>query len=108
VPPIQHLLRRFIDDNTVDAPLSWELAGLGFIDENGGGPGAGRRKRQLRNDSRCGSRRSRGPESAPEALSGENRLAPRPCDMVCSLLMSSGLIMLSRFTVMASGMRQMF
>ena len=37
-----------------------------------------------------------------------NYMAPSRVGMVCSLLVTSGLVMLSRFPMMASGMRQMF
>jgi uncharacterized membrane protein len=37
-----------------------------------------------------------------------NYVAPSHVGMVCSLLVTSGLVMLSRFPVVASGMRQMF
>ena len=37
-----------------------------------------------------------------------NYVAPSYVGMVCSLLVTSGLVMLSCFPVMASGMRQMF
>ena len=37
-----------------------------------------------------------------------NYVAPRYVSMVCSLLVSSGLMMLGRFPVMTSGMCQMF
>ena len=36
-----------------------------------------------------------------------NYVAPCYVSMVCSLLMTSGLVMLGRFPVMACGMRQM-
>ena len=38
---------------------------------------------------------------------GENRVATRYVSMVCGLLVSSGLVMLGRFAVVASGKRQM-
>ena len=41
-------------------------------------------------------------------FSSENRVAPRYVSMVCGLLVSSGLVMLGRFAVVASGKRQMF
>ena len=37
-----------------------------------------------------------------------NYVAPSHVRMVCSLLVTSGFVMLSRFPVVASGMRQMF
>ena len=37
-----------------------------------------------------------------------NYVAPSYVSVVCSLLVTSGLVMLSRFPVMACGMRQMF
>jgi hypothetical protein len=37
-----------------------------------------------------------------------NYVAPRYVSMMCSLLVSPGLVMLGRFPVMACGMRQMF
>jgi hypothetical protein len=37
-----------------------------------------------------------------------NHVAPRYVSMMCSLLVSPGLVMLGRFPVMARGMRQMF
>ena len=37
-----------------------------------------------------------------------NYVAPRYVSMMCSLLVSSGLMMLGRFPVMACSMRQMF
>ena len=37
-----------------------------------------------------------------------NYVAPRYVSMMCSLLVSSGLVMPGRFPVMACGMRQMF
>jgi len=40
--------------------------------------------------------------------SGVNHMAPSYVSMVCSFLMTSGLMMLGRFPVVASGMRQMF
>ncbi len=40
--------------------------------------------------------------------SAENYVAPSYVSMVCSLLVTSGLVMLGRFPVVASGMRQMF
>jgi hypothetical protein len=40
--------------------------------------------------------------------SGMNHVAPRCMSMVCRLLVMSGFVMLGRFPVMASGMRQMF
>ena len=40
--------------------------------------------------------------------SGVSRVAPRCMSMVCGLLVISGLVMLGRFPVVASGMRQMF
>ena len=40
--------------------------------------------------------------------SAVNFVAPSHVGMVCSLLVTPGLVMLSRFPVMASGMRQMF
>jgi hypothetical protein len=39
---------------------------------------------------------------------GVNHVAPRRMSMVCSLLVTSGLVMLGRFPVVAGGMRQMF
>jgi hypothetical protein len=39
--------------------------------------------------------------------SGVNNVAPRCVSMVCRLFVMSGLVMLSRFPVVASGMRQM-
>ena len=40
--------------------------------------------------------------------SAVNYVAPSDVGMVCSLLVTSGLVMLCRFSVMASGMREMF
>ena len=40
--------------------------------------------------------------------SGMNHVAPSYVSMVCSFLMTSSLVMLGRFPVVASGMRQMF
>jgi hypothetical protein len=40
--------------------------------------------------------------------SGVNHMAPGNVTMVCSFLMTSSLMMLGRFPVVASGMRQMF
>ena len=40
--------------------------------------------------------------------SAVNYVAPSHVRMVCSLLVTSGFVMLSRFPVVASGMRQMF
>jgi hypothetical protein len=40
--------------------------------------------------------------------SGVSRVTPRRMSVVCRLLVASGLVMLGRFAVMASGMRQMF
>jgi hypothetical protein len=40
--------------------------------------------------------------------SSMNHVTPRCVSMVCRLLVMSGLMMLGRFTVVASGMRQMF
>src|SRR5579862_8992071 len=40
--------------------------------------------------------------------SAENYVAPSYVSMVCCLLVTSGLVMLGRFPVVASGMRQMF
>ena len=40
--------------------------------------------------------------------SAVNYVAPSHVGMLCSLLVTSGLVMLSRFPVVASGMRQMF
>jgi hypothetical protein len=40
--------------------------------------------------------------------SAVNNVAPSQVRMVCSLLVTSGLVMLSRFPVMAPGVRQMF
>jgi len=40
--------------------------------------------------------------------STENYVASSYVSMVCSLLVTSGFVMLGRFPVMASGMRQMF
>ena len=40
--------------------------------------------------------------------SAENYVAPSNVSMVCSLLVTSGLVMLGRFPVVASGLRQMF
>ena len=40
--------------------------------------------------------------------SGMNHVAPGCVSMVCRLLVMSGLMMLGRFPVVASGMRQMF
>ena len=40
--------------------------------------------------------------------SGMNHVAPRCVSMVCRLFVMSGLVVLSRFPVVASGMRQMF
>ena len=40
--------------------------------------------------------------------SAMNYVAPSYVSVVCSLLVTSGLVMLSRFPVVASGMRQMF
>ena len=40
--------------------------------------------------------------------SGVNHVAPRRMGVVCCLLVISGLVMLGRFPVVASGMRQMF
>ena len=37
-----------------------------------------------------------------------NYVAPSQVSMVCSLLVTSSLVMLGRFPVMASGVRQMF
>ena len=41
-------------------------------------------------------------------LSGVNHVAPGGVRMVCCLLMMSGVVVLGRFPVVASGMRQMF
>jgi len=41
-------------------------------------------------------------------LSSVNRVTPSGVGMVCRLLMMSGIVVLGRFPVMASGMRQMF
>ena len=40
--------------------------------------------------------------------SAENYMPPSYVGMVCSLLVTSGLVMFGRFPVVASGMRQMF
>jgi hypothetical protein len=40
--------------------------------------------------------------------SGMNHVAPGCVSMVCRVLVMSGLMMLGRFPVVASGMRQMF
>jgi len=40
--------------------------------------------------------------------STENYVTPSYVSMVCSLLVTSSLVMLGRFPVVASGMRQMF
>ena len=40
--------------------------------------------------------------------SAVNYVAPSYVSMVCSLLVTSGLVMFGRFPVVASGMRQMF
>ena len=40
--------------------------------------------------------------------SAVNYVAPSHVGMVCSLLVTSSLVMLSRFPVMARGVRQMF
>jgi hypothetical protein len=40
--------------------------------------------------------------------SGMNHVSPRAVGMVCRLFVMSGLVMLGRFCVVASGMRQMF
>jgi hypothetical protein len=40
--------------------------------------------------------------------SGMDHVAPSYVRMVCSFLMTSSFVMLGRFTVVASGMRQMF
>ena len=40
--------------------------------------------------------------------SGLHCMTPSYVSMVCSLLMTSSLVMLSRFPMVASGMRQMF
>ena len=40
--------------------------------------------------------------------SAVNHVPPSYVSMVCSLLVTSSLVMLSRFPVVASGMRQMF
>ena len=40
--------------------------------------------------------------------SAENCVAPSYVSMVCRLLVTSGLVMLGRFPVVASGMGQMF
>ena len=40
--------------------------------------------------------------------SAVNYVAPSQVGMVCSLLVTSGLVMLGRFSVMARGVRQMF
>ena len=40
--------------------------------------------------------------------SAENCVAPSHVSVVCSLLVTSSLVMLGRFPVVASGMRQMF
>jgi hypothetical protein len=40
--------------------------------------------------------------------SAVNHVRPSDVSMVCSLLVTSGLVMLGRFPVVASGMRQMF
>ena len=40
--------------------------------------------------------------------SGVNHMAPRCMSMVCGLLVIPGLVMLGRFSVVASGMCQMF
>ena len=40
--------------------------------------------------------------------SAVNYVAPSYVSVVCSLLVTSGLVMLSRFPVVASSMRQMF
>jgi hypothetical protein len=40
--------------------------------------------------------------------SAVNYVAPSQVRMVCSLLVTSRLVMLSRFSVMARGVRQMF
>jgi len=40
--------------------------------------------------------------------SGENRVASRYVSMVCGLLVTSSLVMLGCFPVVASGKRQMF
>jgi hypothetical protein len=37
-----------------------------------------------------------------------NYVAPSDVGVVCSLLVTSGLVMLCRFSVMASGVREMF
>ena len=37
-----------------------------------------------------------------------NYVTPRYVSMMCSLLVSPGIVMLGRFPVMACGMRQMF
>jgi hypothetical protein len=41
-------------------------------------------------------------------FSAVNYVAPSYVSVVCSLLVTSGLVMLSRFPVMARGVRQMF
>ena len=41
-------------------------------------------------------------------LSGVNHVTPSGVGMVCRLLMMSGVVVLGRFPVVASGMRQMF
>ena len=45
---------------------------------------------------------------SPPVLLGLNCLPPRCMSVVCGLLETSGLIVLSRFPMVASGMRQMF
>jgi len=40
--------------------------------------------------------------------SAVNYVAPSHVSMVCSLLVTSSLVMLCRFSVVASGMREMF
>ena len=44
----------------------------------------------------------------PLLSSAVNYVAPSHVGMVCSLLVTSSLVMLSRFPVMARGVRQMF
>ena len=49
-----------------------------------------------------------GPSPPLQHVPAVNYVAPSHVGMVCSLLVTSGLMMLGRFSVMARGVRQMF